>query len=250
MRVVRDVSVVDPEMAAQRAANEARTASAFRVLAEQLDARDVLRVPVDEAVDILCALWSPRFDGYLVGPARAHRQVSRRSDGQAYIVAGACRRSAFMDPERSVRTGSGRTPATSGWTSAHRWSCRGPKRLGNVVTGTRRKPPPRCRPRAGPGRRPTWRRDARQRRADARDEGRDRRVGGDHRRDTLNRRSATQHGEQVFDDRGHPIAGGRQVLARIHDGAVAEGVADGGGELDVQDRSDVDLDDAGADRGP
>lgn len=37
------------------AANEAQTASAFRVLAEQLDAMNVLRVPVDEAIAILCA---------------------------------------------------------------------------------------------------------------------------------------------------------------------------------------------------
>ena len=31
-------------------------AAAFRVLAEQLDARGALRLPVDEATDILCAL--------------------------------------------------------------------------------------------------------------------------------------------------------------------------------------------------
>ena len=38
MRVVRDAAVVDPEMAEQWATNEAQTAAAFRVLAEQLDA--------------------------------------------------------------------------------------------------------------------------------------------------------------------------------------------------------------------
>ena len=56
MRVVRDAAVVDPEMAAQWAANEAETASAFRVLAEQLDDLQALRVSVQEATDILCAL--------------------------------------------------------------------------------------------------------------------------------------------------------------------------------------------------
>jgi len=56
MRVVRDAAVVDPEMAAQWSVNEAQTATAFRALAEQLEALQALRVPVDEAVDILCAL--------------------------------------------------------------------------------------------------------------------------------------------------------------------------------------------------
>ena len=56
MRVVRDAGVVDPEMAEQWATNEAETAAAFRVLAEELDTRSALRVPVDEATDILCAL--------------------------------------------------------------------------------------------------------------------------------------------------------------------------------------------------
>lgn len=56
MRVVREAAVVDPEMAEQWATNQAQTASAFRVLAEQLDAAAALRVPVDEAVDILLAL--------------------------------------------------------------------------------------------------------------------------------------------------------------------------------------------------
>lgn len=56
MRVVRDAAAVDPEMAEQWATNETQTAAAFRVLAEQLDALRALRVTVDEAVDILCAL--------------------------------------------------------------------------------------------------------------------------------------------------------------------------------------------------
>ncbi|WP_238606678.1 TetR/AcrR family transcriptional regulator [Amycolatopsis sp. Poz14] len=56
MRVVRDASAVDPDMAKQWNENREQTASAFRVLATQLDAMSALRVPVDEAVDILCAL--------------------------------------------------------------------------------------------------------------------------------------------------------------------------------------------------
>lgn len=56
MRVVRDAAAADPEMAEQWAANEAETAAAFGVLAEQLDATGALRVPVDEAVDILLAI--------------------------------------------------------------------------------------------------------------------------------------------------------------------------------------------------
>ena len=56
MRVVRDAAVVDADMADQWAANQNETASAFRVLAEQLDTMGALRVPVDEAVDILCGL--------------------------------------------------------------------------------------------------------------------------------------------------------------------------------------------------
>jgi AcrR family transcriptional regulator len=68
MRVVRDAAVVDPEMAAQWAVNEAQTATAFRVLAEQLQALEALRVPVDEAVDILCALSG--MEMYLLLSAR------------------------------------------------------------------------------------------------------------------------------------------------------------------------------------
>jgi AcrR family transcriptional regulator len=56
MRVVREAAAVEDEMARQWAENSAQTAAAFRVLAEQLDALRALRVPVDEAVDILCAL--------------------------------------------------------------------------------------------------------------------------------------------------------------------------------------------------
>ncbi len=56
MRVVRAAAAIEDEMARQWADNGAQTAAAFRVLAEQLGAMDALRVPVEEAVDILCAL--------------------------------------------------------------------------------------------------------------------------------------------------------------------------------------------------
>jgi AcrR family transcriptional regulator len=80
MRVVRDAAVVDPDMAAQWTANMAETAAAFHVFAEQLEDLSALRVPVEEAVDILCALsglemylvladrgWSPeRWERFVV----------------------------------------------------------------------------------------------------------------------------------------------------------------------------------------
>lgn len=64
MRVVHHAAAVDPEMAEQWATNETQTATAFRVLAEQLDAMQALRLPVAEATDILCALSG--FEMYLV----------------------------------------------------------------------------------------------------------------------------------------------------------------------------------------
>lgn len=68
MRVVRDAAAVEPEMAEQWSTNEAETASAFRVLAEQLDARNALRVSITEAVDILCVLSG--LETYLLLAAR------------------------------------------------------------------------------------------------------------------------------------------------------------------------------------
>ena len=68
MKVVRDAAAVDPVMAQQWAANEAQTASAFRVLAEQLDVMKALRVPVEDAVAILCAMSG--LDVYLSLAAR------------------------------------------------------------------------------------------------------------------------------------------------------------------------------------
>lgn len=51
-----------------RAANEAQTAAAFRVLAEHLGTMTALRVPVEDAVDILCALSG--LDTFLLLAAR------------------------------------------------------------------------------------------------------------------------------------------------------------------------------------
>ena len=59
MRVVRDAAVNDPEMAAQWDANAEQRATAFRMMAEQLAGCTPLRVPLDEAVDIICALHGP-----------------------------------------------------------------------------------------------------------------------------------------------------------------------------------------------
>lgn len=59
MRVVRDAAVNDPEMAAQWAANAEQRSTAFRMMVSQLAERTPLRVPLDEAVDIVCALHGP-----------------------------------------------------------------------------------------------------------------------------------------------------------------------------------------------
>jgi AcrR family transcriptional regulator len=65
MRVVRDAAVTDPEMAAQWATNEAQRATAWRMLVDELDERGALRIPVDEAVDVVCALHSLEVFGIL-----------------------------------------------------------------------------------------------------------------------------------------------------------------------------------------
>jgi AcrR family transcriptional regulator len=59
MGVVRDAAVSDPEMAAQWDTNAEQRATAFRAMVEQLAERTTLRVPVDEAVDIVCAVHGP-----------------------------------------------------------------------------------------------------------------------------------------------------------------------------------------------
>jgi AcrR family transcriptional regulator len=59
MRVVRDAAATDPQMAEQWATNAEQRATAFRVVVDLLAERTPLRVPVDEAVDIVCAVHSP-----------------------------------------------------------------------------------------------------------------------------------------------------------------------------------------------
>jgi len=66
MRVVRDAAATDPEMAAQWNTNAEQRATAFRMLATLLDDRDALRVPLDEATDILCALLGLELHAVLV----------------------------------------------------------------------------------------------------------------------------------------------------------------------------------------
>ena len=64
-QVVR--AVIDPDMAAQWATNEAQRATAFHTLATVLDERQALNRPVDKAVDVLCALLGPEVYGVLTG---------------------------------------------------------------------------------------------------------------------------------------------------------------------------------------
>ncbi|GAA4554930.1 helix-turn-helix domain-containing protein [Pseudonocardia xishanensis] len=66
MRVVRDAAATDPEMAAQWKTNAEQRATAFGVLAQLLDDRAALRVPLDEATDILCALLGLELHSVLV----------------------------------------------------------------------------------------------------------------------------------------------------------------------------------------
>jgi AcrR family transcriptional regulator len=84
MGAVRDAAVVDPEVAAQWTTNEEQRATAFRVLVEQLDGLGALRVPVEEAVDIVCALHSLELHGILTArgwtPQRWERFVVESLD--------------------------------------------------------------------------------------------------------------------------------------------------------------------------
>jgi AcrR family transcriptional regulator len=59
MRVVRDAAVTDPAMAEQWATNAEQRATAFGALVDQLAERGPLRVPAEEAVDIVCAVHGP-----------------------------------------------------------------------------------------------------------------------------------------------------------------------------------------------
>lgn len=77
MQVVRDAAVTDPDMAVQRATNEAQTATAFRMFATMLAERGALNRPVDEAVDVLCALHGPEVYGVLTGRGWTPEQWER-----------------------------------------------------------------------------------------------------------------------------------------------------------------------------
>jgi AcrR family transcriptional regulator len=77
MAVVRDAAVSDPDMAAQWATNEEQRATAFRTLAELLDRRGGLNRPVEEAVDVLCALLGPEVYGVLTGRGWSPAQWER-----------------------------------------------------------------------------------------------------------------------------------------------------------------------------
>jgi AcrR family transcriptional regulator len=70
MGVVRDAAGIDPDMATQWRANEGQRATAYRVLAQQLDERHALRpdVSVDGATDAVIALVS--IEVYLILAAR------------------------------------------------------------------------------------------------------------------------------------------------------------------------------------
>jgi AcrR family transcriptional regulator len=77
MRVVRDAAVIDPDMAAQWATNEEQRATAFRMLATILAERGALNRPVDEAVDVLCALHGPEVYGVLTSRGWTPEQWER-----------------------------------------------------------------------------------------------------------------------------------------------------------------------------
>ena len=83
MGVVRDAAGVDPDMAAQWHANEQQRATAYRLLAQQLDDRNALRpgMSVDDATDVVLALVS--IEVYLIlatrgwSPGRWEEWVTR-----------------------------------------------------------------------------------------------------------------------------------------------------------------------------
>lgn len=81
MRVVRDAAVTDPEMAAQWTINEEQRTTAFRAMAVMLAERGGLNRPVDEAVDVLCALLGPEVYGVLTGRGWSAEQWERFTVG-------------------------------------------------------------------------------------------------------------------------------------------------------------------------
>lgn len=85
MAVVRDAAVTDPAMAEQWLTNERQRATAFRLFAELLDERGALRLPLDEAVDVLCALLGPEL--YQVLTARRGWTPARWEEWTSAAVA-------------------------------------------------------------------------------------------------------------------------------------------------------------------
>ena len=78
MAVVRDAAVTDPEMAAQWAVNEEQRTTAFaRAGPRSSTERGALNRPVDEAVDVLCALLGPEVYGVLTGRGWSPSQWER-----------------------------------------------------------------------------------------------------------------------------------------------------------------------------
>jgi len=79
--VVRDAAVTDPEVAAQWTINEEQRATAFRAMAVMLAELGGLNRPVDEAVDVLCALLGPEVYGVLTGRGWSAEQWERFTVG-------------------------------------------------------------------------------------------------------------------------------------------------------------------------
>ena len=78
MAVVRDAAVTDPEMAAQWAVNEdAAHDGVPRAGRRSSTERGALNRPVDEAVDVLCALLGPEVYGVLTGRGWSPSQWER-----------------------------------------------------------------------------------------------------------------------------------------------------------------------------
>lgn len=81
MRVVRAAAATDPEVAAQWTTNEEQRTTAFRAMAVMLAERGGLNRPVDEAVDVLCALLGPEVYGVLTGRGWSADQWERFTVG-------------------------------------------------------------------------------------------------------------------------------------------------------------------------
>ena len=129
MAVVRDAAVTDPDMAAQWATNEAQRATAFRELGRRSSTqRGALNRPVDEAVDVLCALLGPEVYGVLTGRGWSPAQWERFTSES--ITAGAARMRSVpltwspcttLPPPAGSAASSAPRCATAGWRSPLWW---------------------------------------------------------------------------------------------------------------------------------